>query len=212
MIVSRATAVAAVAGAFAAVVVLASEVVEWQASRRMLGRAVAVGGDVDLDRRHSEAIVVLGFGNTGTRPNAVNRFRVRIALRSVNPTAARTVLICSGGGVHSVVPEARLLAVAAREAGWHGEIVIEDGSRNTAENIDNSAPLVEGFDVVRIASNPLHALKAREYARRHHPGLAERLAPADDHRWGEALWLKPAAAVVAWAGLTRRRRRARSNL
>ena len=53
-----------------------AELVHWRASGRRLGDGQAAGG--------REAVVVLGFKNRGARPNQVNRFRVRVALRSID--------------------------------------------------------------------------------------------------------------------------------
>jgi len=57
-----------------------------------------------------QAIVVLGYRNRRPRANAVNRWRVRAALRSVE-RGTETVLVLSGGPVGSEVPEARVMYV-----------------------------------------------------------------------------------------------------
>lgn len=163
---------------------------EWQHHRWSRAR---VGARRDLaGSRH--AVVVLGFRNRGERANAVNRWRVRAALRSVDP-AAETTLVLSGGPVGSPVPEAHVLAAYARERGWRGRLVLEDESRSTWDNITRTAPLVEHHDAITLVSQPAHALKARVYLRRHRPDLAERLVRARDHVPGEWLLAKPLLAV-----------------
>jgi uncharacterized SAM-binding protein YcdF (DUF218 family) len=154
-----------------------------------------------------EAILVLGFGNRGVRANSINRYRVRVALRSIDPRASDTVLVFCGGAVHSAVPEADLLLRYARdERGYTGPYILERESTTTRENIRNTVDILEDFDTVRIASNTLHAERARAYLWMLRPDLGRRLARAQDYRFGEIPVVKIAEAVrVAWS--VRRRRR-----
>ncbi len=145
---------------------------------------------------------MLGFRNRGARANAVNRWRVRAALRSVDP-ARESVLVLSGGPVGSSVPEARILAAYARERGWAGPAVLEEASRTTWENVALVAPLVEHVEAVKLVSQPAHALKARVYLRRQRPDLAARLEPARDHVVGEWLLAKPLLALHGLLSLRR---------
>lgn len=83
--------------------------------------------------------------------------------------------------------------------GWDGPVSIEPDSRSTWENVRNALPWIESAGWVAFASNGLHADKARVYLRRQRPELAERLAAADDYRFGEMILLKPVfAAVGLW--------------
>jgi uncharacterized SAM-binding protein YcdF (DUF218 family) len=166
---------------------------EWEngrASRLALGTRPGRTGS-------GEAIVVLGFRNRGVRLNAVNRWRVRAAVRSRSHGGDRSVLVFSGGAVGGEIAEADLMARYAREE-LHddGERVIERTSRTTWENIERAIPFIEHADRIAIVSNPFHAAKARVYLRRQRPDLAERLVRADDNRIGEWLVLKPVLAVV----------------
>ena len=153
----------------------------------------------------TEAVVVLGFRNRGARANLVNRWRVRAALRSIDPEKDSR-LVLSGGAVGSAVPEARILADHAAELGWTGPVVLEETSRTTWENIAHVAPLLEDADTIKIVSQPAHALKARTYLQRQRPDLAARLAPARDHVWGEWLLAKPVLAVHGLMSLRATRR------
>jgi uncharacterized SAM-binding protein YcdF (DUF218 family) len=172
-----------------AAVLLASEAIHRLASTRGLGRPPGEGG--------REAVVVLGFGDAGPRANRVNRYRVRAALRSVDPRAASTVLVLCGGSVMGDEPEARILARFARELGYRGPIALEEESRSTRENVRNAIPLLEDADTIRIASDPVHAEEARRILRGLRPDLADRLARAEDYRFGEVAWMKPLAIAVA---------------
>jgi vancomycin permeability regulator SanA len=165
---------------------------EWEHSRasgRRLGMRRAPVG--------REAIVVLGFRNRGTRANYMNRYRVSVALRSVDVTATESLLILCGGGVASEVPEAELMARYARdERGYQGAMHLDFASQTTWENIENAVVFLEGFDTIKIASNSLHAEKARAYLWKQRPDLAARTAQARDYRFGEIWFVKPIAAFL----------------
>jgi hypothetical protein len=197
---TRPIAVAAAAALLAAgTVLLASEGIHRLASTRGLGRPPREVG--------REAVVVLGFGDAGPRANRVNRYRVRAALRSMDPRATSTVLVVCGGSVMGDEPEARILARHARdELGYAGPVLLEEASRSTRENVANAIPLIEDADTIRIVSDPVHGEEARRILRDLRPDLADRLARADDYRFGEVTWMKPLAIAVA---VLRRARAAR---
>lgn len=148
----------------------------------------------------SEAVVVLGLRNRRNDANFINRWRVKSALRSIDP-AAVTRLILSGGATSSAHTEAKsLVDCAANKRGYSGQFLLEEQSRTTWENIESVIPLLHGVDRIKIISQPAHALKARIYLRRQHPELARKLVPAADYRPGEWLPLRPLLAVYGlWA-------------
>lgn len=157
------------------------------------------------DRRR-ESVIVLGYGNRGPRANYVNRFRVRAGLRSMDPDAESTLVLC-GGTVEGPEPEADIMARYARgECGYRGPVVLERESRSTWENIRNAIPLIEDADAIIVVSNAPHALVAREYLHRLRPDLAARLVRGQEHRLGEVLPLKIGAALrMVWFRVTTRR-------
>lgn len=172
----------------ALVVVLVSvfawaEIAHWRSSRRRLGEGRGSG--------RKEAVVVLGFKNRGERANSVNRYRVRAALRSIDPQVTETVLVLCGGAVASQVPEAVLLERYARDLGFTGEIVLDRDSRTTWENIANAIPFVEDADSIKIVSDSLHAEKGRACLWALRPDLAVRLRQGGEHRFGERTLVKP---------------------
>ncbi|MFJ9553989.1 YdcF family protein [Nocardiopsis sp. NPDC101807] len=168
-----------------------SEWLNWRWSRALLGSG---GGTAD-------AVVVLGYRNPQVRANAVNRWRVRAALRSIPAGGAHaTRLVFSGGAVGSGVAEARLMADHAKSLGFDGTVLLEDRSTTTWENVANVIPLIEDAERIAIVSQPAHALKARAYLRRLRPDLAARLVRADDYRPGEWVLVKPLLALYGlWA-------------
>ncbi|MFC0673625.1 ElyC/SanA/YdcF family protein [Brachybacterium hainanense] len=176
---------------------VAAELVQARSSRRRLGMPRTVPP-------RSEAVVVLGYRDRarGGRANLVNRWRARIGLRSIDPEAGRSTLVVCGGAVGADVAEADLLARFLRgELGWDGPLVIERESRSTWQNIENAIPLIADAEAITIASNTLHAEKARAYLWMQRPDLARRLRRADDHRVGELPPLRLLATVIGARGL-----------
>ncbi|GAA5150819.1 hypothetical protein GCM10025768_16370 [Microbacterium pseudoresistens] len=198
----RAITRAGLASVVAAVGLVAwAEWVDARSSRRMLGTGAR--GRHDALRR--EAVVVLGYGNRGPRANLINRFRVRAGLRSIDPAAESTLVLC-GGTVEGPEPEAVILARFARdECGYTGALVLETESRSTWQNIRNAIPLIEDADAIKIVSNAPHALVGREYLHRLRPDLAARLVAGEEHRLGEVVPIKIVAALrMLWFRLRSR--------
>ena len=129
-----------------------------------------------------ESVLVLGCPQP-----VLQRWRVRIAVRSTDPDCARFVF--SGGAVRTKLPEARMMAdYAVVRLGVSAEnVVVEDQSRTTVENIVNSVPLMSDSPAIKIASDTFHARRARQILRRESPELAQRLVRARDYipfEWG----------------------------
>lgn len=183
------------AAAATGAVLLWSEWTLWRASRQDYPPRSPVPHGAD------EAIVVLGHPSLrGDRPGPVQRYRTRIALRSRDPRAGRSVLIFTGTSPRRPRAERSEAAVMADYAVEHlgvdpGDILLEEKATNTWENIALTLPMLAPFPVVKIASNTFHARKGRRYLRKQAPEVAARLRPARDHRPGELLWLKPLLAV-----------------
>ncbi len=180
----------------AGVLVLWGEVSSWRSSRRI----------APCVRPGTEAVVVLGFRNPGHRVNALNRWRVKAAIRSVDPEATQTRLVVCGGAVGGPLSEASLMAAYARLLGFTGEIVLEEESRSTWENVVNVIPLVADAEVIKIVSNPHHVEKAELFLRRQRPDLAQRLAAGRTYRPGEWSTMKPLLAAHGLWDLWRSRR------
>ena len=167
-----------------------SEFEHWRSSRRGLGTRPGRRGT-------GEAVVVLGFWNRGTRANAINRWRVRAALRSRQPELGPSRLVLCGGPVGGPVPEAELMACYARAGcGYSGVLITELTSRSTWENVHHVIPFIEDADRIKFVSNSLHAEQARVYLRQLRPDLANRLVPAADNRFGELTLIKPALTAI----------------
>ena len=136
-----------------------------------------LGGQVrPTDQRpatpRGQAVLVLGHADAGPRAGRINRRRIARGLAALE---ADGVLIVSGGAVAGRRSEARLLADAARDAGYRGPIALEETSRSTWENVTNSQALLEPRARIVIVSEPVHAAKARALLAAQRPDLAARL-------------------------------------
>jgi uncharacterized SAM-binding protein YcdF (DUF218 family) len=83
------------------------------------------------------------------------------------------------------------------------EIVLEEAATNTWENVALAVPLIEAFETIVIASDPLHASRSRRYLVKQRPDLGARLVFADDYRVLERWWLKLPIAVYELLAVTR---------
>lgn len=142
------------------------------------------------------SVLVLGFGSRN-RPlrEWANGWRARIAVRSVPAEEfARTRFVVSGWSFgHS---EAAILADRLRELGVADEqIVLEEHARTTRQNLRFGIRLAHPSGPLMIASNPLHAARARHYLQQMDPVSAARLSPTADYRVGEYLIFRPALAI-----------------
>lgn len=163
-------------------------------SRALMG---GEGASEAVSETASEAVVVLGYRNPQPTANFINRWRVRAGIRSVAADCAGgTRLIFSGGATSGHAAEAHLMVAYAKSVlEFGGMAILEDRSTTTWENVANVIPLLEEADLIKIVSQPAHALKARAYLRRQRPDLAQRLVRADDYRLGEWMVAKPLLAL-----------------
>lgn len=192
----RLVAVAAAAGITAGWLLI-GELSHALAHSQALGRPVCRPG-------YRQAVIVLGYPTRPDgSPHPLQRWRAEIAARSLDP-AADVVVICTGGPDHSGRTEAATLAelLSAAEVAAD-QIVLEERATSTWQNIEFSLPWLADADVIVIASNSLHARRARHFLARQRPDLATRLAAADDYRFGEYWWLKTPLAIYEAIGAWR---------
>ena len=181
--------------AAAAVALVSSEYLHWRASGRHLGATPQPGAGPHV-------VLVLGYPSSTRSPNAMQRWRTDVAVRSAGDHGR---LVVSGGATRRAGrTEAQVMSDdAQRRRGVPGErITLETSARSTWENVALSAPLLGGAGTLAIASSPLHAARARGYLHRQHPHLAARLVMSQDYRLGEHPLLK--LATVAYQVRPRR--------
>jgi len=173
--------------------VAASELAHWLASRRP-----ARPGDGGVD-----AVIVLGYPTgRGGRLHPVQRWRAAIGARTVARSPGAVVVFTGGPTRRAEQSEAEVIARYAVDVLGLPEsrVKVEPRATTTWENVAFSLPFVSGASHIAIASDPLHAARARGYVRRQRPDLAARLVGADDYRLFERWWLKLPSALYQ-AGL-----------
>ncbi len=165
-----------------------AELLHWHASRSMAARREVATG--------SCGIVVLGFPpRRDGRLHPIQRWRTEIGVRSLS-SVEKGFVVFTGGSSRGGISEAEAMAAYAVHLGVPAErIGLETRSRSTWENICFALPMVETYDWIAIASDPMHAARARRYALQQRPDLAGRLIFARNYRFAERWWLKvPTAA------------------
>lgn len=162
------------------------------------------------------AVVVLGFPGHRALGRAIQRWRVEMAIRARDRTAASTVVF-SGGFTRGPVSEAAEMAAIARHLGLPDElIVLEERAHTTWENVTFSAPLVAHADRVVLVSDGYHAARALRYWRLQFPDAHEHVIVDPIYRPLERAWIKLPSTVaqilraVLWPLVLRRHRMPRS--
>ena len=186
--------------------VCGAEFLHWWASRRALGT-----GPYPAPGAGSEAVIVLGYpSRTGGRLHPLQRWRCAIAVRSMDP-GRDSQLIFTGFGPDGGPSEAAMMSAYTRDVLGvpASRIRTEDLARSTWQNIVRTVPLIETADTIKIASDPLHAARARRYLHAQRPDLAARLTAAADYQFGDHWWLKLATAAYEVAAATLKRLRPR---
>jgi vancomycin permeability regulator SanA len=124
----------------------------------------------------STSVVVLGYPSwRGGRPHPVQRWRVKLAKKTIDRHGADRVVL-SGGPTRSGPSEASMMAKLAVEVGIDPTItILESESMNTWSNVMFSSTLVADSAVVILVSDPVHAAWARRYWLRQHPSDADRV-------------------------------------
>jgi uncharacterized SAM-binding protein YcdF (DUF218 family) len=119
------------------------------------------------DARTADAALVLGAAVFKDSPSPVFRERIRHAVSLYQAGHVRTLVMTGGLGPGDHVAEGRAAAEWARRQGVpEVAIVVEERSRTTRENIENSVPLLRAhnLDRVLIVSDPLHMRRAMAIA------------------------------------------------
>lgn len=134
-----------IVGVVAAWILLGVVIVELPFYLAMRGVVASLRAGRSAQGRTSEAVIVLGFPpRRDGRTNAVQRWRCRIAVRSLDPGRS-SVLIMTGAATPGLRSEAEVMAGYTRDIlGVPAEqIMLEEQARSTWDNITYSLPLAE---------------------------------------------------------------------
>lgn len=143
-----------------------------------------------IPARRNPAVIVLGYPPLpGGRPHPVQRWRLKVAKRTIERFGVTRVVL-SGGATRHGPTEAAVMAKLAKSIGIDPTItILESNSTSTWANIENSSRLVGGCDVVILVSDPIHAARARRYWLRQHPSDSQRVFVTPCVGFG-AWWIK----------------------
>lgn len=115
--------------------------------------------------RHADAVVVLGAGLNGTEPTPLLAARVDhgiAVLRRLRDAGEEVTLVHSGGqGADEEISEAEAMARYAERAGVPREqMVLEDRSTTTGENLEFTRDLVGQDACLVVVTSNYHVLRA----------------------------------------------------
>lgn len=115
------------------------------------------------------------YDDTGSsvQPSPLALERLYVAVTFASMREGNAVLVLSGGNVFgdNDRSEAAALGDAARAMGWSGEIILEEQSRTTAENMKYSAAMLHTRNLqnVVVITNAFHLPRAMRFARQFMP-------------------------------------------
>ncbi len=142
------------------------------------------------------AVLVMGSPSRrdgGETP--VQRLRVEAGVRALR-TLGCEKLVVSGGAVANAHPEAIAMARIAAGLGVPEEkIVRETSATNTWENVGCAWPYVRSASRIVLASDPLHAHRARRYLCRQQPSRCGDAVAAAAYQPFTLPWFKVPATV-----------------
>lgn len=118
------------------------------------------------------AFIVLAGGSSynsegsSVQPSPLALERVYTAVTLASGREGKSILVMSGGNVFGDKDssEASAMRDTARAMGWRGEIILEEQSRTTAENMKYCAALLRalGLQTVAVVTNALHLPRAMQ--------------------------------------------------
>jgi uncharacterized SAM-binding protein YcdF (DUF218 family) len=124
------------------------------------------------------AVLVLGYPTEDDGAlSPLQRVRVESGVTAYRGRQCKRIVF-SGGAVSNQYIEAESMANFARALGVPDhDIVIEAQARNTWENVGCSLPYLQSYDSILIASEILHAKRAKRYLCRQQPSLCTQAEP-----------------------------------
>jgi len=181
-----------------AIVVLAGTALAGLGTLVAHARAGGAGNHSASDLTGPTAVVVLGYpSRRNGNPHPLQRWRAELAVRTAIATSARWIVF-TGGNPTRGRTEAEVMAALAVAPGLAGpDILLEDSSVSTWQNVGNTMPLVEEAASVVLVSDPLHAARARSYWLRQRPNDAERVTVTDESPLFDHWWLKVPTGIHA---------------
>lgn len=162
-------------------------------------------GEADASGTPVDAVIVLGAGVNGETPSAALWSRIRAAAEYLQSHPEVPVVLSGGQGPGEDISEAEAMGRALREKAEDNPLLLEDQSRNTAENFRNSKALLEANGVntetalIAVVTNDFHCFRAHMIAQKN--GLQTIDVPAELPWWWLTAnyYIREAFAVVKTA-------------
>lgn len=158
-----------------------------------------------LFNRHNElyriqtgncSVLVLGYSTkTDGTPHPAQHFRVQAGVDAYRENRCGHIIL-SGGAAKNQYVEADTMAEIARGLGVpENDIIIENSSRTTWENIGCSARYLDKDSRVLLVSDVFHAQRAKRYACRQDAALCSKVIAAGAKPPFELLWWSVPASL-----------------
>ncbi|MCI8397975.1 MAG: YdcF family protein [Oscillibacter sp.] len=144
-------------------------------------------GESDNSALPVDAVIVLGAGVNGETPSAALWSRIQAAAAYLEGHPGIPVVLSGGQGPGEDISEAEAMRRALSSASESNQLLLEDQSRNTAENFRNSKALLEenGVDtetaMIAVVTNDFHCFRAHMIAQKN--GLQTIDIPAELPWW-----------------------------
>lgn len=127
--------------------------------------------------QESDWLIVLGCGIQGETPSLALVSRLEVALGYLQRHPNCNAVLSGGQGAHETITEAEAMARWLKSRGIAPErLVLEEESRNTIENLQNSLSLIPPEATVTAVSNEFHLYRVQAIAE--HFGRPVRTLPA----------------------------------
>ncbi|MEG0321002.1 MAG: YdcF family protein [Oscillospiraceae bacterium] len=133
---------------------------------------------------NEKVMVILGAQVKTSGPSVLLKDRLDTALIYLNANPTLTVVVSGGQGDNEPATEASVMGDYLIEHGYPADqILLEDTSRNTAQNIQNTVALlkqqnIDATDGVIIVSNRFHIFRAKMLGERYGMKVSTLAAPS----------------------------------
>lgn len=134
----------------------------------VLGALIGIFG-ITAKPKESDCILVLGCQVRGTTLSQFLKARLDKGIELYNQGFAKYIIVSGGQGPGEDITEAEAMKIYLISKGVDGKnIIMEDRSGNTLENIKNSKQIMDekGFKTAVIISNKYHLKRASVMARK----------------------------------------------
>lgn len=144
-------------------------------------------------------VIVLGCRVRGETPSSMLWVRTRAAYEALSANPEAVVIVSGGQGAGEDITEAEAMRRLLREWGIAEErIYKEETSTSTAENMENSAEILEELgitDGIAISTSEYHQYRASLYAKR------SGITVTGSYSGGTARWMLLNCWLREWAGI-----------